>query len=35
MASRRRYGMLSAMTLIALTPCIDLWGVLWSRLPGW
>ena len=35
LASRRRYGMLSAMTLIALSLWINLWGVMWSRLLAW
>ena len=35
LASRRRYGMLSAMTLIVLSLWINLWGVLWSRLLAW
>ncbi len=35
LATRRRYGMLSAMTLIVASLWINLWGVLWSRLLAW
>jgi hypothetical protein len=35
LATRRRWGMLAAMTLVLLSLAINLWGVLWSRLLGW
>ena len=35
LATRRRWGMVSAMALIVLSLAINLWGVLWSRLLAW
>ncbi len=35
LAAGRRWGMLSAMTLVVLSLAITLWGVLWSRALGW
>ena len=35
LVSDRRWGMLAAVALIALSVAINLWGVLWSRLLGW
>jgi hypothetical protein len=35
LVTRRRWGMLAAMTLVVLSLAINLWGVLWSRLLGW
>jgi hypothetical protein len=35
LATRRKYGMLSAMSLVVLSLWINPWGVLWSRFLGW
>ena len=35
LATRRRWGMLVAMTLVVVSLAINAWGVLWSRLLGW
>jgi hypothetical protein len=35
LATRRRWGMLSAMVLVVLSLAINLWGILWSRLLAW
>ena len=35
LAVRRRWGMLLAMSLVVASLSINLWGVIWSRSPGW
>jgi hypothetical protein len=34
-AVRRRWGMLRAMGPVVASLSINLWGVIWSRSPGW
>lgn len=35
LATRRRWGMPLAMTLVVVSLAINLWGVIWGRLLGW
>jgi len=35
LATRRRWGMLLAMSLVVASLAVNLWGVVWSRSLGW